>query len=222
MNALVLFAKYPEPGKVKTRLAQTIGDQDAAKIYRYFVKHIIEKHRVNQYNYKLLTAVYPEDKLQTFRQEFPRLNEYFPQALHGHLGKKLSSAFNFLFNRKNYTKVIIIGTDSPALPNDYIPQALIALEKKDVVLGPATDGGYYLIGLKADQPELFQNIRWSSEHTLADTLAVIKRMRLEYQLLPIHYDVDTIFDLQKLLCEYPDLPIPPSLRLKCQTMVTNL
>ncbi|MEQ1785210.1 MAG: TIGR04282 family arsenosugar biosynthesis glycosyltransferase, partial [Hyphomonadaceae bacterium] len=114
------------------------------------------------------------------------------------LGARMQQAFDTLF-AQGYQRVFIVGTDIPSLPLDHYKQALALLDSHDVVLGPALDGGYYLIGLKQPRPELFANIAWSTDRVLAATQEKAASLGLKTALLPPWRDVDTIDDLQALI-----------------------
>jgi len=116
----------------------------------------------------------------------------------GDLGGRMSNAFKDLFAR-GYKSAIMIGADLPTLPSRYLRAAFAALERRPVVLGPSLDGGYYLIGLRAPQPELFEGIAWSTNQVLGQTIDRINRLSLEVQCLEPWYDVDTADDLDFLV-----------------------
>ncbi len=197
-NALVAFAKYPEAGKVKTRLGESIGDDLAASTYRYFVRHILHKHQAQDEKYDTLCAVTPAEKLPAFEREFAGARKYFAQAHSPDLGQRLIHASKLVFEN-GYKKLAIIGTDSPALAAEFIEQAFQQLEENDLVLGPAKDGGYYLIAMKKSHESLFRGVRWSSDQTLQDTLAIALRNEMTFCLLPQHFDIDEIDGLRFLL-----------------------
>ncbi len=119
-----------------------------------------------------------------------------PQA-DGDLGRRLRAFFANQF-AAGARAVVAVGTDSPTLPLEYIDRAFAELRNADVVLGPATDGGYYLVGCGPDHPPLFDNIAWSSGHVLADTVAALSDPRCRLALLPPWYDVDTPDDWEML------------------------
>lgn len=197
-NALVIFSKYPEPGKVKTRLAQSIGFELAAITHRYFIQQILQQNTMQTEQYDTYCAVTPVEKLSQFSKEFTGCFAYFPQLNAPDLGARLEHATQFIF-AKNYKKVAIIGTDSPGMPVDYVQLAFQKLEKDDLIMGPTTDGGYFLIAMKKNNPSLFAEIRWSTAYTLQDTLKVAATEGLKYSLLPEHFDVDEASDLQHLI-----------------------
>jgi rSAM/selenodomain-associated transferase 1 len=112
------------------------------------------------------------------------------------LGERLSGAFDRLLEGTD--RAVIIGSDSPDLPVQYIRRAFQRLKHKDVALGPATDGGYYLIGLRAAAPALFEGVKWGGPSVLADTLAGVEKDRRTLAMLPVWYDVDDEASLRTL------------------------
>jgi len=181
--AIIVFLRVPEIGKVKTRLAATVGDVEGLKIYRHLLKITLD------------------NTLKTGLPNYLYFYPYIDQHLsHSHplirartqegddLGEKMFNAFNEVLG--TYDRVIIVGTDCPYLSIEVIQDAMAALEEHDIVLGPATDGGYYLIGLKRNEKQLFENIVWSTDQVLKDTIAVIDRLDKTYYLLPELGDID--------------------------------
>lgn len=118
----------------------------------------------------------------------------------GTLGERLSRVCDALFHT-GFSAVILIGSDSPTLPTERITRALALLEARPVVIGPADDGGYYLLGLATRAPSLFEDIEWSTERVFEQTLAKIRAENLAYEALPSHYDVDVPEDLARLQSE---------------------
>ncbi|MCA9732014.1 TIGR04282 family arsenosugar biosynthesis glycosyltransferase [candidate division KSB1 bacterium] len=217
-QVLVVYAKYPQKGKVKTRLAESIGEEIATEVYSYFVHHIVKTHSQNNYLYDLAIAVSPADKITSFANRFTGAQLYIPQFDSDNLGNRLADSIQQIFAMA-YRKVVIIGTDSPALRNEVITQAFVNLDATDVVLGPSIDGGYYLMGMKKPNIKLFQSIRWSTAYTLRDTIAAVKQESLKYTLLEEHFDVDDINDLKLLLATYPNMPFPQTLKQKLATVL---
>ena len=188
---LIIFAKVPEAGKVKTRLAADIGDEKALAVYHALLKHTHE-----------ITYSLPQDKIVYYT---PRIvpddlwePACFQKALQpeGDLGQRMMQAFEQGFAR-GYARICIIGTDCPDLTTDHLRQAFHALRHHNVVLGPSQDGGYYLLGMDRLYPELFAYKAWSTESVADDTRADIRQQRLSCQELPTLNDIDTIHDLQQ-------------------------
>jgi hypothetical protein len=188
----MVFAKNPEIGKVKTRLAKTIGDEKALMIYLKLLEHtyaIADKVFADK-------AVFYSEKVQ----EFDILDYYkFPKFLQKgeNLGDRMDRAFGQAFGQ-HYEKVIIIGSDCYELTSEIIEDALVALDNHNVVVGPAHDGGYYLLGMDRHYSHLFRNKVWSSENVLLDTILDLKKLKLSYSLLPTLSDVDEEKDLGAL------------------------
>ncbi|KAA3662929.1 MAG: glycosyltransferase [Calditrichaeota bacterium] len=210
-QVLVIYAKYPQHGKVKTRLAKSIGDELATALYTSFIQHILEKHIHNTNHYDISFAIAPTEKVDHFAVDFPGGLHYLSQLENSDLGERLADSMRKFFEL-NYNKVVIIGTDSPALPPSHIEEAFEKLEEYDLVFGPTTDGGFYLIGLRHPNSALFKSVRWSTPNTLADSIDAAKRERVNYTLLEEHFDVDNVNDLRYLLDTYPIGFIPENLR----------
>ena len=187
MTALILFLKYPEPGKVKTRLGAELGFELAAKLYELFIKQTFELAQ-NCSARQIFVAYEPLDRKDEFAEFVPKKFAIFPQE-GKNLGERMLNAFQDAFAR-GYKNVAILGSDSPTLPLENIDDAFEKLSKSDLVLGPAEDGGYYLIGLNKAHCGLFENIEWSSDSVLQLTIESAKKLQLSYELLPSWYDVD--------------------------------
>lgn len=192
-KVLGLFAKWPEPGAVKTRLAS--GDAAwGAQVARAFLLDSLQRLTVVDAHRILVFA--PAEREADFAALAADRFALSPQA-DGDLGQRLAA---FLAQQKEAgaRAVVAVGTDSPTLPIELIDRAFADLENSDVVLGPATDGGYYLVGCGREYPPLFDNIAWSSAHVLADTVAALADPRWRLALLPPWYDVDTPEDWSML------------------------
>jgi uncharacterized protein len=189
-NLLMLFVRNPELGKVKTRLAASVGPETALDIYLHLLRHTRD-----------ITKDLPMDKVVYYAENveeedlWPR--QYYQKKLQpdGDLGDRMKMAFEVAF-AEGYTSVVIIGSDCPQLSSDIINQAFEELKTHEVVIGPALDGGYYLLGMRRLHPELFQDKRWSTEHVFPDTLYDIERLHLSHTLLPYLSDIDRLEDLQ--------------------------
>ncbi|MFQ5753895.1 MAG: TIGR04282 family arsenosugar biosynthesis glycosyltransferase, partial [bacterium] len=166
MNSIVIFVKYPTPGKVKTRLGAQVGNVLAANLYRLFMEQtftLVKKAAVSH----VFVAYEPAELLDEFNKIIPPAFHHFPQ-IGENLGQRLIHAFEQVFSQHS-DKVIILGSDSPTLPIEIVGKAFNRLKSFDLVLGPAEDGGYYLIGLKQPNKQLFENIQWSSTSVLQAT-----------------------------------------------------
>jgi uncharacterized protein len=200
--ALVIFAKAPIPGQVKTRLCPPLTPDEAATLYGSFVLDMLERSKTAVARLKLpidrYLACMPSSTLVFFKIMEERQSVNLVDQVGDDLGTRMQHTFETMF-MKGYQRVFIVGTDVPSLPLDHYAQALALLTKNDLVLGPALDGGYYLIGLKQMVPDLFVGIPWSTDRVLAMTQEKATILGLKTALLPPWRDVDTIEDLQALI-----------------------
>jgi hypothetical protein len=196
-HVLLIFVKYPEPGRVKTRLAKDISKESAARIYLEMTETIIG-NLSNSGKYETIVFFDPPERETDFEGWLQgRVNNLFPQE-GGDLGERMSNAFTKVFSL-GAEKAIVIGTDCVEVSEETISKALYALEAVDVVLGPTEDGGYYLLGLKKPEPGILHDISWSTELVLDQTLRKIREKGLRFQLLKPLRDVDTLSDLREYL-----------------------
>ncbi|MEP7080627.1 MAG: TIGR04282 family arsenosugar biosynthesis glycosyltransferase [Ginsengibacter sp.] len=190
-NALIIFVRKPELGKVKTRLAADIGDENALKVYNDLLTHTC-----------VITKGLPLDKYAFYSEKVTgedlwNKNGFYRKIQNGNnLGEKMENAFKVLFN-ESYEKLIIIGSDCFELDESLISKAFKQLDNYDVVIGPANDGGYYLLGMKKIHPFLFRNKKWSTDSVFSDTLQDIQEHTLSCFRLPVLTDVDTEEDYIK-------------------------
>jgi rSAM/selenodomain-associated transferase 1 len=201
MRLFGLFAKQPVAGTVKTRLAETLGVDGAAELSAAFLHDLTERFAAmgdeRWLGYAPATSV--------ARDWFEGLSAgrfaLWPQPA-GDLGARIEAFFAAALNAGDSgpesMRAVLIGSDSPTLPVDLVQQAFAALETSDAVLGPAVDGGYYLIGLRRMPAGLLNGVRWSSPHALADTVACLQRAEMSLAGLPPWYDIDTAEDLSLL------------------------
>jgi hypothetical protein len=188
-----VFCKFTEPGNVKTRLAETIGDERAVAAYKTMVDETLVA--VSQTLTPATTLVFyhpPADEIRV-HDWLGDHRLYVPQA-RGDLGEKMQSAMEHAFGN-GFGRAIVIGTDCPGLKASHLDAALHAMEEKDVVLGPTEDGGYYLIGTKAVYPSLFAGIEWSTPRVFSETMDRVRALRLSVYQLETLRDVDTEEDL---------------------------
>ncbi|SHM88202.1 TIGR04282 family arsenosugar biosynthesis glycosyltransferase [Flavobacterium chilense] len=188
-NALIIFTRNPELGKVKTRLAATIGNEKALEVYRDLLFHTMS-----------VTQTVVCDKF-VFYDNSIEPNDIWSSAIFEKriqfgvdLGAKMQNAFQELFNL-GYKNCIIVGSDLFDLQSKHIVEAFEKLERNDVVIGPAEDGGYYLLGLQQIIPALFSNKNWGTETVLKDTLKDLTSYSVEF--LETLNDIDTFEDLEK-------------------------
>ncbi|MEW6202006.1 MAG: TIGR04282 family arsenosugar biosynthesis glycosyltransferase [bacterium] len=193
---LILYARMPEPGKVKTRIAKHLGDEAASEIYRKFLDITVARMRT-LCDAALRIDYYPDTPEASgyFKHRYPYM-QCMPQS-----GVDLGSRMNHSLNRAfkdGFLSVCITGSDLPDLPMEYIHTAFESLTTHDLVVGPSTDGGYYLIGLRAPAPTLFEDIQWGAPSVLECTIEKAEKAKLSYSLLPQWQDVDTPADLHAL------------------------
>lgn len=201
-TALVVFAKAPIPGQVKTRLCPPLTPDEAATLHGSFVLDTLERTKLAATALKLpfdrYLACAPAATHVFFKIMEERHGVKVTDQVGDDLGARMNQAFEATF-KKGYKHVLIIGTDVPTLPLDHLKQALALLDSHDLVLGPALDGGYYLIGLKRMAPELFAGIPWSTDQVLKRTQEKAVSLGLKTAQLEPWRDVDTLADLQTLI-----------------------
>ena len=195
-DCLILFVKKPVAGKVKTRLAEKIGPDRARAIYVSFVEdilHMLIKLDIN------VVIYYSEYETQEAMSAWP-IDSFLCRKQTGKdLGERMKNAFEEIF-KEGFNRAILIGSDIPDLPAEHISQGFEFLGNHDVVIGPAVDGGYYLIGFKREGfvHDVFNNIAWSTDRVLSETLQVLKSNCITPHFLNMWSDVDTEDDLIKL------------------------
>ena len=201
-DALVIFAKAPIPGQVKTRLCPPLTPDEAATVHGSFVIDTLERSRTAVAKYRLPVDRYlacapsctlPFFKIMEERQAVRLLDQEGPD-----LGARMHRICETLFSR-SYRRVVIIGTDVPSLPLERYQQAFDLLNRFDLALGPALDGGYYVIGLKQPARALFEDMPWSTDRVLALTREKAASLGLSIGELAEWRDIDTIDDLNQLI-----------------------
>ncbi len=196
-KALIIFVKAPLPGTVKTRLQKDLGRDETVRVYKSFITEITSQYAGMRGFDRLLGCAPAKD--HEFLKEIAGKNKMKAFDQRGSdLGKKIVNAFKDYF-KKGYTRVILIGSDSPTIPKEFIRKAFRALEKNDFVVGPCCDGGMYLIGArKKIESRLFQNIPWDTSDVLNMVLEKLYRYKIQFSMLPFWYDVDNIDDFKFL------------------------
>ncbi len=187
---VIVFTRNPEIGKVKTRLAASIGNENALEIYNYLLNHtkkiLLE---VNATKYVFYSEVINENDIwdsNSFQKKLQKGDD---------LGEKMKNAFEEGFSN-GFEKIVIVGSDLYDLEPSDIETAFEKLENNEVVIGPAKDGGYYLLGLNYMITNLFENKNWSTETVFEETINDIKN--LKYHLLDTKNDIDTIDDIRNI------------------------
>jgi len=203
-NALVIVAKAPVVGQVKTRLCPPLSAAAAAELFRCFLVDTIAR-ACTVSDAQVCLAFTPANSEALFRALLPFPLRYLPQRGNG-LGERLVNIFADLLHQ-GFSKVVIMDSDSPTLPTAYLQEAFTSLSdlRNDAVFGPCSDGGYYLVGARAVHHELFENITWSTSSVLIETLTQAQLHKLNLTLLPSWYDIDNGADLYKLVAELGQL-----------------
>ena len=182
-NTLLIFIKNPELGKAKTRIAQTVGDEKALQVYLELLAHTRKVAKEVNAQRHLFYSSFIDEKDEWKQKDFQK----FLQAK-GDLGNRMSLAFQNAFQQSE--KVLIIGSDCASLTSEIVEQAFTALDEHDFVIGPATDGGYYLLGMRQFQPAVFRDITWSTDQVFPATIERINALEKSYFVLPELSDID--------------------------------
>ena len=197
LTQLGMFAKYWRPGAVKTRLAGAIGDVAAAEVYLRFIETLLARLGGSAVRQQL--CYWPEEAAGEFHALPLGAWQLVPQTS-GDLDARMRHYFEAAF-ADGVERVVLIGSDSPDLPREYIAQAFEQLQSHAVVLGPSDDGGYYLVGAAGGVPPIFDGIDWSSPRVWPQTLARLSDAGIKHFELPSWYDVDELADLQRLVAK---------------------
>lgn len=193
-RVLGVFAKEPVPGRVKTRLAASTSPPWAAEVAAAFLRDTLEN--LAPIDARRVLAFAPAAARDFFAKLVGSQFDITPQS-EGDLGARMTHFFREQF-AAGADQVVLLGTDSPTLPVSHIEEAFAALASAEVVLGPATDGGYYLIGCATRVPPIFEGVAWSGPDVLAQTVRRLADAGLRLALLPPWYDVDTLDDWRLL------------------------
>jgi rSAM/selenodomain-associated transferase 1 len=188
-TAIIIFVRNAELGKVKTRLAATIGELNALKVYQFLLRHTFGM-------VKALTCdkyVFYAESINT-EDQWNGDNIFKRQQLGDDLGSRMKNSFREVFDL-GYENVLIIGSDCYELTTQIVTEAISILSGNDVVIGQAVDGGYYLLGMKQLHQSFFNNKSWSSSTVFTDTLKDIEQLGLSYAVLPLLNDVDEEKDI---------------------------
>ena len=192
-----MMIRHPEPGKVKTRLAKVYGDAFVAELYGCFVDDLLDRLAAGRF--QLALTFTPADRYHDVRERFGDRFRYLPQE-GGDLGERMERAFSVCFSL-GFDTVVLIGSDTPDLPAEVIEEAFDALEDgAEAVLGPACDGGYYLIGFRSDtfEPAVFTGIPWGEGTVFERSVEILRRRGLRPHLTPLWRDIDRAEDLTDL------------------------
>ena len=192
-DLLLVFLKHPRPGRTKTRLVPALGERAAAELYRIVAEEEVCRTTPGAGEYERLFCFAPAEDREAIAAWFP--GERLWAQPPGDLGQRMAAAFTEGFGR-GARRVAVIGTDVPGVSRATVGEALSALDRHDVVLGPARDGGYYLLALREPRAALFEGVAWSTSQVLPATLARAEALGLRVHLLPPLVDLDTIEDLR--------------------------
>lgn len=193
-NALIIFVKNPRQGKVKTRLAKAVGDDRALEVYNELMEVTArEVSKVTSADCFVFYSHFLPEKDEIWKDEY-----VIKEVQEGEgLGERMKNAFYHLFEQ-GYERVAIIGSDLPELTHELIEQAFSELDEVDVVIGPAKDGGYYLLAMKELLPQLFEDKSWSTDAVFDDTIEDLINLKKIWHELPILNDIDTEEDLKMM------------------------
>lgn len=200
--AVVLFAKEPSPERSKTRLAPALS----APQRRALAEAMLDDKIAQLSAIDVISPVLAWDPIDDEARMRARCSPRWTLLSQGDgsLGERLSRTCDALFHT-GFSALILVGSDSPTMPTERVTRARELLEARPVVIGPADDGGYYLLGLATRAPSLFEDIDWSTERVFEQTMAKIRAENLAFERLPAHYDVDVPEDLARLEAELDSL-----------------
>lgn len=195
-TAILLFIKAPVRGQVKTRLAAVLGDDAALELYRNFVLDMVDT--IESVGHPCTLCYTPPNAVDAVVEWLGDQRDYLAQDGRD-LGERMANAFRALFSR-GISRVVLVGSDLPDLPPAIFKEAFDALHTHDSVIGPASDGGYYLIGFRKETflPDVFLDIAWSTNVVQEQTRKVFQRIGYRAHNLPQWRDVDTVEDLHAL------------------------
>jgi hypothetical protein len=209
---IFLMTKYPEVGSVKSRLAKSIGNRAATDLYRAFIQDTLLT--VQSVELPFHIAVFPPVALEKSMKWLNGSYRFLPQE-GANLGERLHNCFVRMFEEK-YEQVIALASDSPGLQADILHKAVSSLQGHDCVLGPALDGGYYLIGFsrKCYLSAVFEGISWGTEFVFEETLSILKANSRHVHVLPEMMDIDTESELREFYEKHRMHPSKPPNTMK--------
>lgn len=191
-SRILVFCKAPQVGKVKTRLAQDIGELAATRVHEYLARHCLQQ--IADFAIAPIELwCAPDREHDFFRACSSEMNIPLKQQVGDDLGQRMQHALSETLNQ--YPSAVLIGTDCPVITADYLRSAFVALSQQKTVIGPAEDGGYVLLGTYVEQPQLFSDMPWGTSQVYAKTVA---RVAGELESLPTLWDVDYLADLRRL------------------------
>ncbi|MGI0480063.1 TIGR04282 family arsenosugar biosynthesis glycosyltransferase [Geminocystis sp. CENA526] len=196
-KSLIIFTRYPEIGKTKTRLIPAIGAEKATNLQRLMTEYTISSIELLKNIIDVEINIYFQGGNKNLMQQWLGDKYHFYPQIEGDLGEKMYRAFKDNFARNNQ-QVIIIGVDCIDLNINILQEAFMALNIHDLVIGKALDGGYYLLGLNSLEKSLFNNIKWGTSQVFSDTISRAKKLHFSIYQLPILRDIDRAEDLPYL------------------------
>ncbi|MEB3227533.1 MAG: TIGR04282 family arsenosugar biosynthesis glycosyltransferase [Synechocystis sp.] len=201
LHQLLIFTRFPVPGRTKTRLIPALGPGGAASLQRQLTEHVVKiATQLSQHQPIAITLVYTGGT-ETQMQQWLGTDLDYASQQEGDLGDRLQGAFQAAFAQGS-DKVMVIGIDCPFITSELLITAFEALDTHQAVIGPALDGGYYLLGLTAPRPQYFQQIDWGTDQVYAQTLAKIEHTGEGHQVLPPLPDIDRPPDLAHLTPQF--------------------
>lgn len=217
---IAVFVKAPIRGQVKSRIAASAGSEAALSLYRCFVLDMLDT--VRNTGHPVLVFVTPGDRIGDVRTWLGQDLRYRPQE-GADLGERMERAFRAIFT-EGAARAVLIGSDIPDLPADVLLEARDALGQHDAVIGPAQDGGYYLIGFRRDtfMPDIFRGVPWSGPDVLDRTMRVLRRRAMRVHTLRTWRDVDTVEDLGDLLHRNRDTAFASSRTMRYAAEMRNM
>lgn len=194
-KALIVFAKVPRPGEVKTRLSPVLTPEESARLYRAFLLDALDQYQRLRADVRLYLAGMKQGQDLDF---LPDAIRPLPQTGDG-LGLRMKQAFDETFSA-GYERACVLGTDHPTLPSGFVRQAFKSLDAtSSICIGPSDDGGFYLLGMSQRYPSLFEEMTYSHDRVFANTLARASTTRARLTVLPRWYDVDTPETLRRMI-----------------------
>ncbi len=212
-GCILLFVKYPQKGAVKLRLSKDLDEDIVIELYRCFVQDTLTT--IKKIDVPLFICFHPPDAQRKFQSWLGSTHLFLPQRGND-LGERMKNCFTEVF-KNGFQTAVLLGSDSPDIPEEYLKQAFIILQNREVVLGPTVDGGYYLIGFRTTTftSGVFDKIHWSSPLVFEETMTRLKQAHRSVGLLPIWNDIDTISDLNTLIRRTTDTLFKSSNTMTC-------
>ncbi len=193
-NAVIIFTRYPEFGKVKTRLAASVGNESAYNIHKLLAEHTIrECLKLDENEYTLFVFYLNEGEEKLWR-DWLDIRFLIYSQLGADLGEKMANAFESVFTL-GFEKIILIGTDIPDISETILTKSFKVLDKNEIVIGPSKDGGYYLIGMNKYFNKVFEGINWGNDSVFKNTIEKIELNNLNFETIDKLNDIDVIEDL---------------------------